>query len=36
MDEHGVLLDEEVRDQLVEVLSDLAGAVEARRAPVAA
>jgi chromate reductase len=36
MDEHGVLLDEEVRDQLVEVLSDLAGAVHARRAPVAA
>jgi chromate reductase, NAD(P)H dehydrogenase (quinone) len=36
MDEHGVLLDEEVRDQLVEVLSDLAGAVEARRARVAA
>src|SRR5690242_5922817 len=32
MDEHGVLLDEEVRDQLVEVISDLAGAAEARAA----
>ena len=32
MDEDGVLLDEEIRAQLVEVISDLAGAVEARTA----
>ena len=32
MDENGVLLDDEVRDQLVEVLSDLAGAAHARAA----
>ena len=36
LDESGVLLDDEVRDQLVEVLSDLADAVHARPAPVAA
>jgi chromate reductase, NAD(P)H dehydrogenase (quinone) len=36
LDDRGVLIDAEVRDQLVVVLSDLAGAVHARRAPVAA
>jgi chromate reductase len=36
LDERGVLLDDEVREQLVDVLSDLAGAVQARQAPVAA
>jgi chromate reductase, NAD(P)H dehydrogenase (quinone) len=36
MDAHGVLLDHEVREQLVEVLADLADAVQARQAPVAA
>ena len=36
MDEAGALLDDEVREQLVDVLTDLAGAVQARQAPVAA
>jgi chromate reductase len=36
MGEGGALLDDEVRGQLIEVLSDLAGAAHARRAPVAA
>jgi chromate reductase, NAD(P)H dehydrogenase (quinone) len=36
MDERGALIDEEARDQLVAVLSDLAGAVDARQAAVAA
>jgi chromate reductase, NAD(P)H dehydrogenase (quinone) len=36
MDESGVLLDDEVREQLVEVLTDLADAAHARPAPVAA
>jgi chromate reductase len=36
MDEAGALLDDEVRDQLVVVLTDLAGAAHARQAPVAA
>jgi chromate reductase, NAD(P)H dehydrogenase (quinone) len=36
MDEGGALLDDEVREQLVEVLSDLAGVAHARQTPVAA
>jgi chromate reductase, NAD(P)H dehydrogenase (quinone) len=36
MDERGALIDDEARDQLVAVLSDLAGAVHARRGQVAA
>jgi chromate reductase len=36
MDEAGALLDDEVREQLVDVLTDLAGAALARQAPVAA
>ncbi len=36
MDEAGALLDDGVREQLVEVLTDLAGAVHARQTPVAA
>jgi chromate reductase, NAD(P)H dehydrogenase (quinone) len=36
MDEAGALLDDEVREQLVEVISGLAGAVEARTTAVAA
>ena len=36
MDEAGALLDDEVREQLVDVLNDLAGAALARQAPVAA
>jgi chromate reductase len=36
MDERGVLLDDEVRGQLTEVLTDLCGAVHARQAAVAA
>ncbi len=36
MDESGVLLDDEVREQLVEVLTELADAAHARPAPVAA
>jgi chromate reductase, NAD(P)H dehydrogenase (quinone) len=36
LDEGGALLDDEARGQLIEVLSDLAGAAQARQAPVAA
>jgi chromate reductase, NAD(P)H dehydrogenase (quinone) len=36
MDERGALIDDEVREQLVEVLSDLADAARARQASVAA
>jgi chromate reductase len=32
LDDDGVLLDDEIRAQLVEVISDLAGAAEARAA----
>src|SRR4051794_17265926 len=36
LDEGGALLDDEVRGQLIAVLSDLAGTAQARQAPVAA